>query len=129
MDDLTPLISALPKVFGDDPADFEEQYAESIDSPNDMLVDSDDLIVDSDLNEKDDVININPDSDGEPPLRADDCMYIFQPASYMVFSKVLRADLQDRCCDARPGSATPPGAARDHFRRSQHMAYRAVEGL
>jgi hypothetical protein len=77
MDDMTPLFLTLPEPFPDDPADFysahEQPYTESIESPNDMLVDSEDLIVDTDLNEKDDVININPDSDGEPALRADDC--------------------------------------------------------
>jgi hypothetical protein len=80
MDGMTDLALVLPKIVGDDPADFytppEQPYAESIESPNDMQVDSEDLIVDSDLNEKDDVININPDSDGEPALRADDCMFI-----------------------------------------------------
>ncbi|RDL40906.1 Cysteine proteinase [Venustampulla echinocandica] len=45
-------------------------FSESIDSPNDMLVDSDDLLVDPE-NEKDDVAIINPDSDAESSLRAD----------------------------------------------------------
>jgi hypothetical protein len=95
MDDMTELVSNLP-AYGDDPADFEQPYDESIDSPNDMLVDSEDLIVDADLNEKDDVININPDSDGEPLPRADDCMYIFRTASYLVPNRILEADLQNR---------------------------------
>jgi hypothetical protein len=40
-----------------------------------MLVDSDDILVDTE-NEKDDVAIINPDSDAELPglPRADDCM-------------------------------------------------------
>ncbi|KAG9236553.1 ubiquitin carboxyl-terminal hydrolase-like protein [Amylocarpus encephaloides] len=50
---------------------------QTVDSPNDMLVDSHDLIVDPEIeieieSEKDDVVDINPDSDGEPQLRADD---------------------------------------------------------
>jgi hypothetical protein len=66
----------LPAVgFEDQLADLydyaNQPYTESIESPNDMLVDSDDLLVDPE-NEKDDVVNINPDSDGEPTLRADD---------------------------------------------------------
>jgi hypothetical protein len=81
MDDMTSLVFNLPAPFPDqdEPADFfpssVQPYTESIESPNDMLVDSEDLIVDPDLSEKDDVVNINPDSDGEPALRADDCTF------------------------------------------------------
>lgn len=52
-----------------------QAFNESIDSPNDMLVDSDDLLVDPE-NEKDDVAIINPDSDVESSLRADDCRFL-----------------------------------------------------
>ncbi|KAH8654046.1 ubiquitin carboxyl-terminal hydrolase [Tricladium varicosporioides] len=43
---------------------------ESIESPNDMLVDTEDLLVEQE-NEKDDLAIIDPDSDAETPLRAD----------------------------------------------------------
>lgn len=36
------------------------------------FVDPDELLVDAE-SEKDSVVNISADSDGEPPLRADDC--------------------------------------------------------
>ncbi|KAF4635550.1 hypothetical protein G7Y89_g2550 [Cudoniella acicularis] len=73
MDDLQrPLLQAL---FDDEySADLLDRrlqsYMESIESPNDMLVDSDDLLVEPE-NEKDDVAIIDPDSDAEVPLRAD----------------------------------------------------------
>lgn len=43
----------------------------AMDVPNNF-VDPDELLVDAE-NETDSVVNINADSDGEPPLRADDC--------------------------------------------------------
>jgi hypothetical protein len=53
----------------------QQHFADGVDSPNDMLVDTDDLLADAE-NEKDDVAIINPDSDSEPPLRASDCRSI-----------------------------------------------------
>ncbi|TVY45416.1 Ubiquitin carboxyl-terminal hydrolase [Lachnellula subtilissima] len=49
----------------------QPQFTDEVESPNDMLVDTDDLLADAE-NEKDDVAIINPDSDTEPPLRASD---------------------------------------------------------
>ena len=51
-----------------------QSYDTDLEPPN-MLVDSDDILVDAE-NEKDDVAIINPDSDAELPglPRADDCM-------------------------------------------------------
>ena len=66
----------LTRAFSEEGRSFTDPYKtlQTIDSPNDMLVDTDDLIVDPE-NEKDDVVNINPDSDGESQLRADDCTF------------------------------------------------------
>ena len=57
------------------PPFFQQQFTDEVESPNDMLVDTDDLLADAE-NEKDDVAIINPDSDAEPPLRASDCRSI-----------------------------------------------------
>jgi len=54
---------------------LQQNFTDGVDSPNDMLVDTDDLLADAE-NEKDDVAIINPDSDSEPPLRASDCRFI-----------------------------------------------------
>jgi hypothetical protein len=49
-----------------------QQYTDGIESPNDMVVDTDDLLADAE-NEKDDVAIINADGEAEPQLRANDC--------------------------------------------------------
>jgi hypothetical protein len=56
------------------PTDSDQSYNADVESPNDMLVDSDDILVDAE-NEKDDVAIITPDSDVDQPgaPRADDC--------------------------------------------------------
>lgn len=53
-------------------AAFQQSLTDGVDSPNDMQVDTDDLLADAD-NEKDDVAIINQDSENEPKPRADDC--------------------------------------------------------
>lgn len=72
---MLPLPSLPIRVLGCKTADVScvagQQFADGVESPNDMLVDSDDLLADAE-NEKDDVAIINPDSDNEPHLRADD---------------------------------------------------------
>jgi hypothetical protein len=49
-----------------------QQYTDGIESPNDMIVDTDDLLADAE-NEKDDVAIINADGEAEPQPRANDC--------------------------------------------------------
>jgi len=51
-----------------------QQYTDGIESPNDMVVDTDDLLADAE-NEKDDVAIINADGEAEPQLRANDCRF------------------------------------------------------
>lgn len=49
-----------------------QQYTDGIESPNDMVVDTDDLLADAE-NEKDDVAIIDADGEAEPRKRANDC--------------------------------------------------------
>lgn len=57
------------------PSNSDQSFNNDIESPNDMLVDSDDILADAE-NEKDDLAIITPDSDVDQPSvpRADDCM-------------------------------------------------------
>ncbi|TVY85149.1 Ubiquitin carboxyl-terminal hydrolase [Lachnellula suecica] len=50
---------------------FLQQFADGVDSPNDMQLDTEDILADIE-NEKEDVAIINADSDSEPATRASD---------------------------------------------------------
>lgn len=51
---------------------FQQVLTDGVDSPNDMLVDTEDILADAE-NEKDDLAVINPDSESETQIRANDC--------------------------------------------------------
>lgn len=68
-------------IVDDDNSDYYsyswQSYDPEIESPNDMIVDPDEFVVEPE-SERDDVAIINPDQDGDQAglPRADDCMYL-----------------------------------------------------
>lgn len=74
IEDLDEALPLLPSSY----TDFEQTMDAEIHSPNEMMVDPDDYVVELPQNEKDDVAIINPDQlDGMDDVvtrpRADDC--------------------------------------------------------